>query len=100
MATFQRILAIPMALTVAALLWLLWRQTGPTGLNIGIAGSGLVGLVGWIGGRRRPLGVVALAGFAAVSAAAAYTMPFLFTLAPAHTAVMGAEPFSDRKSVV
>ncbi|MBP7135238.1 MAG: thioredoxin family protein [Sphingomonadaceae bacterium] len=100
MATFQRILAIPMALTVAALLWLLWRQTGQTGLNIGIAGSVLVGLLGWIGGRSRPLGVVALTGFAAVSAGAAYAMPFLFTLAPAHTAVMGAEPFSEGRLTI
>ncbi len=29
MVTFQRLLAIPMALTVVALAWLLWRQVGP-----------------------------------------------------------------------
>jgi thiol:disulfide interchange protein len=97
MATFQRILAIPMALTVAALLWLLWRQTGQTGLRIGVAGSVLVGFLGWFGGRRQPLGVTALAGFAALSAGASFAMPFLFTLAPSHTAVMGAEPFSEDK---
>jgi len=97
MATFQKILAIPMALTVAALLWLLWRQTGQTGLRIGIVGAALVGVLGWFGGRRQPLGVMALTGFAAVSAGAAYAMPFLFTLAPSHTAVMGAEPFSEAR---
>jgi DsbC/DsbD-like thiol-disulfide interchange protein/cytochrome c biogenesis protein CcdA len=30
MVTFQRILAIPMALTVVALAWLLWREIGPS----------------------------------------------------------------------
>ncbi len=30
MITFQRILAIPMALTVVALAWLLWREIGPS----------------------------------------------------------------------
>lgn len=81
----QRVLAIPMALTVAALLWLLWRRTGRTSLNIGIAGSVLVGLLSWIGGRSRPLGVVALTSSEPVSAGAAYAMPFLFTLAPPHS---------------
>ncbi len=33
----QRFLAIPMAATVAACLWLLWRQAGPPGLWIGLA---------------------------------------------------------------
>ena len=37
MATFQRFLAIPMALTAAACLWLLWRQGGPVALGIGAA---------------------------------------------------------------
>ncbi len=97
MATFQKILAVPMALTVAALLWLLWRQTGQTGLRIGIAGAVLIGFLGWFGGRHRPLGVAALTSFAAISAGASAAMPFLFTLAPSHSAVMGAEAFSDEK---
>lgn len=95
MASFQRILAVPMAMTVAALLWLLWRQTGQTGLAIGIVGSALVGVFAWAGGRRQPLGGIALAGFATVSAAAATAMPLVFTLAPPRTAVMSAERFSE-----
>jgi len=97
MATFQKLLAIPMALTVAALLWLLWRQTGQTGLNIGLAGLMLIALIGWSAGRRQPLGAVALAGFAVASAGAAYAMPFLFTLRPAHSAALDAEPFSEAR---
>ena len=99
MATFQRILAVPMALTVAALLWLLWRQTGQTGLKIGLTGTALVAVLGWIAGRRQPLGLVVLAGFAALSASAAVAMPFLFTLAPSHSAVAGTEPFSESRLV-
>ena len=97
MATFQRILAIPMAFTVAALLWLLWRQTGFTGLKIGLTGTALIGAFGWMAGRRQPLGLVVLAGFAALSAGAAVAMPFLFTLAPSHSAVAGTEPFSESR---
>jgi DsbC/DsbD-like thiol-disulfide interchange protein/cytochrome c biogenesis protein CcdA len=35
MARFQRLMAVPMALTAIALLWLLWRTTGFAGLAIG-----------------------------------------------------------------
>lgn len=97
MATFQKFLAVPMALTVAALLWLLWRQTGSTGLRIGLAGAMLVILLGWLAGRRQPLGLAILAGFAALSAGAAVAMPLLFTFAPGHSAVAGTEPFSESR---
>ncbi len=99
MATFQRILAVPMALTVVALLWLLWRQTGVTGLKVGVAGTLTVALLGWIAGRRQPLGPLVLSGFAAVSVAAAATMPLLFTLTPIHSAVAGTVPFSEPRLV-
>jgi thiol:disulfide interchange protein len=100
MATFQRILAIPMALTVAALLWLLWRQTGLTGLKIGSAGALLVTLLGWLAGRRQPLGLSLLPAFGALAVVAAVAMPFLFTLAPTHSSVAaGTEPFSETRLV-
>ena len=100
MATFQRILAIPMALTVAALLWLLWRQTGLTGLKIGIAGALLVTLLGWLAGRRQPLGLSLLPAFGALAVVAAVAMPFLFTLAPTHSSIAaGTEPFSETRLV-
>ena len=97
MATFQRVLAFPMALTAAALLWLLWRQTGFTGFMIGLAGTAVVAVLGWIAGRRQPLGLAMLTGFAALSAGAAVAMPFLFTLAPSQSAVAGTEPFSESR---
>ena len=45
MATLQRILAIPMALTAAACLWLLWRQGGYQAFLIGVATAIALGAV-------------------------------------------------------
>lgn len=42
MRKLQRFLAIPMALTVLACLWLLYRQTGLSGLNTGILSAALL----------------------------------------------------------
>jgi len=54
MVTFQRILAIPMALTAIALLWLLWRQGGEQALGLGLAGAlGLGLLLFGLGLRQR-----------------------------------------------
>ena len=54
MATFQRFLAIPMALTAAACLWLLWRQGGPVALGIGAAAMLGLGLMLYgVGLRQR-----------------------------------------------
>ena len=44
MVTFQRWLAVPMALTVAALVWLLWKQFGLNGLLLGGAAIALVAI--------------------------------------------------------
>ncbi len=44
MQTFQRWMAVPMALTALALGWLLWRQTGTTGLAIGAGAATVLGL--------------------------------------------------------
>ena len=45
MVTLQRILAIPMALTAIAFLWLLWRQGGGQALGLGLAGALGLGLL-------------------------------------------------------
>lgn len=45
MVRFQRILAVPMALTVAAALWLLWRQGGYQAFLIGLASAIALGVV-------------------------------------------------------
>lgn len=54
MVRLQRILAIPMALTAAACLWLLWRLAGQGALWIGLAGAlGLALLLFGLGLRQR-----------------------------------------------
>ena len=45
MVTLQRILAVPMALSAAACLWLLWRQGGVQGFLIGVATAIALGVV-------------------------------------------------------
>ncbi len=57
MARFQKWMSIPMFLTAAALVWLLWRQTGQGGLILGTAATLALALLLWFVARRRPLGV-------------------------------------------
>lgn len=53
MVTFQRWLAVPMALTAMALVWLLAQQTGANGWWIGAAALAVVGLLCWWAGREQ-----------------------------------------------
>src|SRR3546814_272993 len=53
MGTLRRVMAVPMFLTAIALVWLLGRQAGTTGMTIGLgvaAGSAL--LLWWVGMRQ------------------------------------------------
>lgn len=53
MATFRRIMAVPMFLTALALAWLLGQQTGNNGLLWGLAAAmGLAMLLWWLGARQ------------------------------------------------
>jgi thiol:disulfide interchange protein len=56
MRTLRRVLALPMALTAAALAWLLWRQAGGEGLALGLAGALLLALALWWTGARQHRG--------------------------------------------
>lgn len=93
MVRFRRIMAIPMALTAAALVWLLWRQTGATGLGIGLAASILLSGLLWMIGRpsagRKP---ILLGGVAAVALLGAIGLPSA-TQSVAATGVHNARPF-------
>jgi thiol:disulfide interchange protein/DsbC/DsbD-like thiol-disulfide interchange protein len=60
MVTFQRVLAVPMALTALGLAWILDRQTGTPGLALGLGATGLAGVALWWLGRRQATGGVAL----------------------------------------
>src|SRR3546814_19246117 len=53
MGTLRRVMAVPMFLTAIALVWLLGRQAGTTGMTLGLgvdAGSAL--LLWWVGMRQ------------------------------------------------
>jgi thiol:disulfide interchange protein len=51
MATFQRILSVPMFLTALALAWVLGRQTGVDGMTWGLAAALALGIALWWIGR-------------------------------------------------
>lgn len=57
MAKFQAVLSIPMFLTALALGWLLWRQTGMSGLILGGLATAALTLSLWWLGRRQAQGV-------------------------------------------
>jgi thiol:disulfide interchange protein len=76
MARLQRFLAIPMAASAVAALWLLYREAGSPGLWVGLVAVAIVGAALAIVGRNQrqgaqlPLFGLALAGVAVVAAIA------------------------------
>jgi DsbC/DsbD-like thiol-disulfide interchange protein/cytochrome c biogenesis protein CcdA len=97
MVRLQRFLAIPMAATAAACLWLLYRQAGEEALLVGIAALAVLSLaLGWIGWRQRSghsALLVAVAAVVAITAAAILSVPQR-TGTEAHIP-QGAEPWSE-----
>ncbi len=96
MVRFQRWMALPMALTALALVWLLERQSGTQGLIV--AGALALVLVATVYGvrRARPSGVGlfgCLAGLALLAGIGAPLLPAGRTHAIDST-IAGAEPFS------
>ena len=79
MARLQRILAVPMALTAAACLWLLWRQGGATALSVGIGAIALLALLLLFVGRGqrggKSFGLLAIGGAAAIAIAGSLLVP-------------------------
>ena len=76
MGRFQRILSVPMFLTAAALLWLLWRQTGQAGLVIGAVTTLVGAAILWLFGRKQPMSfILLLAAVIGIAAAAAQVLP-------------------------
>jgi thiol:disulfide interchange protein len=98
MARLQRILAIPMALTAAGCLWLLWRLGGADGLLVGVGGIAAVAIlsigygVAQRGGRAFGLVAVIAMGLAAFALVRALPSPSTTT-----RAVEGAEPWSQAR---
>ena len=93
MRTFQRVLAVPMALTALACLWLLWRQSGNEGLMIGGAALTLLAILLLLLGRRESRGVVTLGGAIAIAAAGVLLVPAAVPVT-AH-GIEGAAPWSE-----
>ncbi len=99
MATFQRILSVPMFLTAAALVWLLWRQTGHVGLLIALAGFTVSAVILWLIGQaqRKGRAVLSLVGaFLALGALLIIALPKGDATAKPAT-VEGAEPFTEAR---
>jgi DsbC/DsbD-like thiol-disulfide interchange protein/cytochrome c biogenesis protein CcdA len=99
MVRLQRFLAIPMAATAVAALWLLYRQGGDQALLIGLAAAALLALVlamtGWAQRQGRSVGFAGIAAVLAVTAAAILIVPerqAAIARAPA-----GAEPWSEAR---
>ena len=95
MATFQRILAVPMLLTALGLAWILGRQTGVDGMALGLAGALALGLaLWWLGKGGRWF------AWALILIAAAGPMLLLdpepVAAAPAQSP-LAAEPFSEAR---
>ena len=96
MERLKQFLAIPMAASAIAALWLLYRQAGQRGFLIGlIAGIGLV-VAAFFGGRRQKTG---RGGAAGVALAGLGLFVAAILLVPARAAVphaiSGAQPWSD-----
>ncbi|GAA0667665.1 protein-disulfide reductase DsbD domain-containing protein [Sphingomonas insulae] len=97
MERFRRVLAVPMALTVLALVWLAWRQAGMAGLLLGIATIVATGVVLSLGGRRQKRGL----GFGRALALAALIVPAglaaALTGGAARPAKVGGDTFSEAR---
>ncbi len=97
---FRKAMAVPMALTAAALAWLAWRVGGAAFAGLVLAGAGaLVALLG-IAGKRQHAGLAVGAGpliaAAALVAGAALLAPLTARApAPESGGLLNAQPFSE-----
>jgi len=100
MATFRRILAVPMFVTALGLLWILGRISGVNGMALGLGAALLLALGLWWAGLRQGRGAK-LASWPAVAAlaAAVTAIPLVPREAPVEqaTGALGSEPFSEAR---
>ena len=99
MRRLQRFLAIPMAATVIAAMWLLWRQSGSSAVLIGAAAALAVTLVlAWVGWRQRGGHAPAiLAGIACVLVATGAIAAVERAPTQPMRSLAGAEPWSEAR---
>lgn len=103
MATFRRVLAVPMLITAVALLWLLGRQAGPEAMTIAVVSSMVLGVGFWWMGLRQHKGRsrswLPLASATVAAAFVILAAPPTTSAASALTQerVNGTEPFSESR---
>jgi thiol:disulfide interchange protein len=100
MTRFRHILSVPMFLTALALLWILSRQAGTSGLLVGaVATAVLIAALAWFGRRQGkarawlPLAPAVAAGLAAILLIPAVAAP----AAAQGGLVLNASPFSEER---
>src|SRR3954470_22651147 len=96
MARLRRILAVPMALTAAWLAWLLARQSGTTGLLVGLAAAVIVGAALWWAARRNRWSL-AIPGLLVAGGAMALLPSAAPPSAAREGAALAALPFSEAR---
>ncbi|WP_114228601.1 MULTISPECIES: protein-disulfide reductase DsbD family protein [Sphingomonas] len=101
MATFRRILALPMLATSVALVWLIGRQGGTTAMTLAIGLAAILGTATWWMGRRQtgerprpwlPLLPAVLSMTLLILASPIRSADFVSAPTPA-----GSEPFSEAR---
>ena len=104
LSTFKKLMAVPMGLTAAALLWLLWRLTGSNGLVMGVfAAFALLGIFAFFRYRRaavQNIGSGQIILSAAVVIAAMWWLPDASerSINAANSgSILRAQPFSETK---
>ena len=98
MATFRRVLAVPMWLTALALAWVLGRQAGVDGMTLALGAVLLLALGLWIAGRRQAAGRgIALPASLALVAAVAVVLAIRPAARAEAAAIAGAEPFTEAR---
>ena len=99
MARLQRFLAIPMAATAIACLWLLWRLAGANALEIGLVSTAFFALMlvgaGLLQRKGRQTGYVATLVALAIAALSVWAMSQMPTAAP--RAVAAADSWSEAR---
>ncbi|HEU0044266.1 protein-disulfide reductase DsbD family protein [Sphingomonas sp.] len=97
MATFRRVLAVPMWLTALALAWVLGRQAGVNAMTWGLGASLVVGFALWLAGRRQARGLGAGLPLAAALVLAVGLAVAVPRSAPAAEVAGGDEAFSETR---
>ncbi len=99
---FRRLMAIPMGLTALALLWLLWRLTGPGGLSTGVIAIGtmLLLVLGYRALQRRSRQapwVLFMGSIALITGGAQFLPQTSESIGKSEATFLGALPFNAEK---